>query len=99
MPERDGFAPGTPSWVDLATPVVEDAVRFYGELFGWESEAAGSDEETAGYRFFLSGGKRVAGVAGIMTEGQPPAWATYFDTDDVDALAGRVAEFGGTSYF
>ena len=90
MPERDGFAPGTPSWVDLATPDVDDAARFYGELFGWETEETGTVEETGGYRFFLSGGKKVAGVSPLMSEGQPVVWATYFDTDDVDALAERV---------
>jgi predicted enzyme related to lactoylglutathione lyase len=99
MPERDGFAPGTPSWVDLTTPDLDAAAGFYGELFGWETEATGPVEETGGYRFFLSGGKRVAGVGPIMGEGQPPVWATYFATDDVDALAERVAEFGGTSFF
>ena len=99
MPERDGYAPGTPSWVDLATPDVDNAARFYGELFGWETQETGTIEETGGYRFFLSGGKRVAGVSPLMTDGQPVVWATYFDTDDVDALAERVTEFGGESFF
>jgi predicted enzyme related to lactoylglutathione lyase len=99
MPERDGFAPGTPSWVDLTTPDIGAAAGFYGELFGWETEEIGTLEETGGYRMFLCRGKRVAGVGPIMGEGQPPVWATYFATDDVDALAERVTEFGGTSFF
>jgi uncharacterized protein len=99
MPERDGFAPGTPSWVDLATPDVDNAARFYGELFGWTTEETGPVEDTGGYRFFLSGGKKVAGVSPLMQEGQPVVWATYFATDDVDALAERVKEFGGESFF
>ena len=98
MPERDGYAEGTPSWVDLTTPDIDAAAGFYGELFGWETFQPGTDEETGGYRFFLSGGRRVAGV-GPLQEGQPPVWATYFATDDVDALAERVTEFGGTSFF
>ncbi|WP_028062102.1 VOC family protein [Solirubrobacter soli] len=99
MPERDGFAPGTPSWVDLATPDVDNAAAFYGELFGWTTEATGTVEETGGYRFFLSGGKKVAGVSPLMQDGQPVVWSTYFATDDVDALADRVKEFGGESFF
>src|SRR3954468_19155688 len=99
MPERDGFAPGTPSWVDLATPDVDNAAGFYGELFGWTTEEPGTVEETGGYRFFLSNGKKVAGVSPLMQEGQPVVWATYFATDDVDALAERVTEFGGQSFF
>jgi predicted enzyme related to lactoylglutathione lyase len=99
MPERDGFAPGTPSWVDLSTPDVAAAADFYGELFGWTTHAPGTVEETGGYRFFLSDGRRVAGVAPLMGEQQPVVWSTYFATDDVDALAERVQEFGGTSLF
>jgi len=99
MPERTSYAEGTPSWVDLATPDVDNAARFYGELFGWETEETGTVEETGGYRFFLSGGHRVAGVGPFMTPDQVPLWSTYFATDDVDALAERVTEFGGVSFF
>ena len=28
--------PGAPSWVDLSTPKVDEAVAFYTELLGWE---------------------------------------------------------------
>jgi hypothetical protein len=99
MPERDGYAEGTPSWVDLTTPDIDAAAGFYGELFGWETFQPGSDEETGGYRFFLSGGRKVAGVGPLMQDGQPVVWSTYFATDDVDTLAERVTEFGGTSLF
>ena len=99
MPERSGFAPGTPSWVDLATPDVAAAEAFYGELFGWTTFAPGTVEETGGYKFFLSDGHKVAGVSPLMDEGQPVVWSTYFATDDVDALATRVTEFGGSSLF
>jgi uncharacterized protein len=97
MPERDGFAPGTPSWVDLTTPDTDGAKRFYGELFGWTSEDAGDPEETGGYAMFYSGGRRVAGVGPIMGEGQPTYWSTYFATDDVDALTERVKAAGGNA--
>lgn len=96
MPERNSYEAGTPSWVDLTTPDVDGAKRFYGELFGWETEATGGVQETGGYLFFLSAGHKVAGVGPIMGEGQPPVWSTYFATDDVDALAARVSEAGGS---
>ncbi|MGH2948898.1 MAG: VOC family protein [Solirubrobacteraceae bacterium] len=41
MSERTSYEPGTPSWVDLSTPDLEGALRFYGGLFGWELEDAG----------------------------------------------------------
>src|SRR5215218_32867 len=95
MPERDAYAPGTPSWVDLATPDVEGAKAFYGELFGWTAEDAGDPEETGGYAMFHQGGRRVAGVGPIMAEGQPTYWSTYFATDEVEALTARVKAAGG----
>ena len=38
MPERDGYIPGVPCWVDTSQPDPEAAVDFYGGLFGWELE-------------------------------------------------------------
>jgi predicted enzyme related to lactoylglutathione lyase len=96
MPERTAYEPGTPSWVDLATPDIAAAKRFYTELFGWEAQDAGSQEETGGYAFFLLGGKRVAGVMPIRGEGQPPAWSTYVSTDDADGVAKRALAAGAT---
>ncbi len=40
MPERDGYMPGVPCWVDTSQPDPEAAVAFYGGLFGWEFEDA-----------------------------------------------------------
>jgi uncharacterized protein len=96
MPERDGYAPGTPSWVDLTTPDLDGAKKFYGELFGWKAMDPGPPEETGGYAMFTSDGKLVAGVGPVMEEGQPSYWTTYFATDDVDALAERVESASGT---
>jgi uncharacterized protein len=96
MPERTSYEPGTPSWVDLATPDLDGAKRFYASLFGWEAENAGSPEETGGYAFFLLDGRRVAGVSPLMTEGRPTVWSTYVSTDDADAAAERATEAGAT---
>jgi hypothetical protein len=38
MPERDGYIPGVPCWVDASEPDPEAAVDFYAGLFGWEFE-------------------------------------------------------------
>src|SRR5262249_55558958 len=35
MPERDGYIPGVPCWVDTSQPDPEAALDFYGGLFGW----------------------------------------------------------------
>jgi uncharacterized protein len=38
MPERDGFIPGVPCWVDASQPDPEAAVQFSGSLVGWDFE-------------------------------------------------------------
>ena len=38
MPERDGYIPGVPCWVDTSQPDPGAALAFYGGLFGWEFE-------------------------------------------------------------
>jgi predicted enzyme related to lactoylglutathione lyase len=46
MPERDGYIPGVPCWVDASEPDPDAAVEFYAGLFGWEFEdtmPSGSD--------------------------------------------------------
>jgi predicted enzyme related to lactoylglutathione lyase len=96
MPERSEYKPGTPSWIDLATPDLESAKYFYGELFGWEAHGTGPAEETGGYTLFTLGGRSVAGVVPLMTEGRPTMWATYVATDDADEVARRAEAAGAT---
>ncbi len=96
MSERTSYAPGTPCWVDLATPDIEAAARFYGEVFGWEVPELPTSAEMGGYRRAKKGGKDVAGVMPLMQEGQPPAWSTYVSVDDADATAAAVTANGGS---
>jgi predicted enzyme related to lactoylglutathione lyase len=99
MSERTSYAPGTPSWVDLASPDLEASKRFYAGLFGWEAQDAGPAEETGGYAMFKLRGRNVAGLAAVQDESQPPAWSTYVATDDADAAAARVTQAGGNVLF
>jgi predicted enzyme related to lactoylglutathione lyase len=97
MSERTSYAPGTPCWVDLSTPDIEGAQRFYGELFGWEIPELPDSAEMAGYRRAKKDGRDVAGVMPLMQEGQPPAWSTYVSVDDADAISRAIEENGGTT--
>jgi uncharacterized protein len=94
MTEKTAYEPGTPSWVDLSTPDIEGAKRFYGGLFGWELEDAGP--EAGGYHMALLRGKPVAGL-GPAQEGGPPNafWTLYLAGSDVDAHASAITEAGG----
>lgn len=96
MSERTSYVPGTPCWVDLATPDIEAAENFYGPLFGWEIPEPADSAEMGGYRRARLGGRDVAGVMPLMQEGQRPAWNSYVSVDDADAIARAIEENGGT---
>jgi hypothetical protein len=93
MSEATEHAPGTPSWVDLATSDADAAEAFYTTLFGWTSEDQG--EKAGHYRMLRKGGKDVAALYAVGPEQGPPRWNTYVTVDDVDAAAGRVEPAGG----
>jgi predicted enzyme related to lactoylglutathione lyase len=85
--------PGSPTWVDLGTPDLEDAKRFYTALFGWTAEISGAD--LGGYTTFLLDSLPVAGAGPLFGDAQPTAWSTYVSTVDADETAARVAAAGG----
>jgi predicted enzyme related to lactoylglutathione lyase len=88
--------PGTPCWVDLASPDVEASARFYGELFGWRTRAIEEPgEETLGYRLFTLDGASVAGLG--PAQDRPPAWSTYVAVDYAVTTKERVEAAGGTT--
>jgi predicted enzyme related to lactoylglutathione lyase len=97
MPERDGYIPGVPCWVDTNQPDPAAALPFYGGLFGWEFEDG--MPEGAGSHYFM-GRIRGGDVAAVssMPEAAPPMamWNTYIWVDDADVAAKKVAEAGGT---
>jgi predicted enzyme related to lactoylglutathione lyase len=91
MVEFTGYDEGTPCWVDLMTPDVEFATRFYSALFGWEYSDSGD-----GYLLATLGGRLVAGIGKQPEDHRgPSAWTTYLWSDDVSATARRVEQAGG----
>jgi uncharacterized protein len=99
MGERTSHPHGTFSWVDLATTDPEGAKAFYSRLFGWEGEDMPAGEGMT-YTMFRLGGRYVSAVSDQRQEEQaagiPPHWNSYVTVDDVDAVAARVPELGGT---
>lgn len=87
------------SWTDLSTSDQAAAKTFYGELMGWDS-----NDQPVGdgvfYTMFELDGHSVAGGSGMqpdqLAQGIPPHWLSYITVDDVDAVAARVADLGGT---
>jgi uncharacterized protein len=110
MPERDGYIPGVPCWVDASEPDPKSAVEFYGGLFGWEFEdvmPAGSEanyliarhQAASSSIFDLSGTLRsgdVAAIRSIPASAPPMAmWNTYFWVDSADEVAAKVRDARG----
>ena len=90
------YEPGTPSWVDFASPDLDASIEFYGGLFGWDVPESENAEQTGGYRLAMKDGKPAAGMMPQMQEGQPSAWTTYISVEDAEATAAAVKEAGGT---
>ena len=96
MPERDGYVPGVPCWIDTSQPDPEPAVRFYSQLFGWEFEDVMPPGSEGKYFIARIRGGDVAAV-GSIPEGAPQVatWNTYVWVDSADETAARVRDAGG----
>ena len=93
--EMTSYPAGMPSWVDIGVPDMDDAIAFYGGLFGWTFDEPGDDATTGGYRQARLDGASVAGFGPQQAPG-PPFWATYIATDSVEATAEKVTAAGGS---
>lgn len=100
MPERTEYAPGTPSWTDLASPDLAASRQFYGSLFGWDFAEQDTGDPNYPYVVAQQGGKDVAGMMKLSPEmqagGMPPVWSTYVTVSDVEASAAKASELGAT---
>ena len=110
MPERDGYIPGVPCWVEASEPDPQAALDFYGGLFGWEFTDLMPESSQENYFiarheaksssiFDLSGEVRGGDVAAVrpIPEAAPPTamWNTYFWVDSADESASKVRDAGG----
>jgi len=96
MPERDGYMPGVPCWIDTSQPDPDSALAFYGGLFGWEFEDVMPGDPAGKYFIGRIRGGDVAAV-GSIPEGLPPVamWNTYVSVESADEAASRVRDAGG----
>ncbi|HKH13168.1 MAG TPA: VOC family protein [Solirubrobacterales bacterium] len=111
MPERDGYIPGVPCWVDASEPDPGAALDFYGRLFDWEFEEVTPASSESSYFiarheapsssiFDLSGELLGGDVAAVRStpEAAPPTatWNTYLWVDSADEAASKVRDAGGS---
>ena len=88
------FASRTPLWVDLMTPDLKVATKFYAGLFGWTFVEG--PPESGGYNMAFLRGRKVAGM-GQLPPGapMPSAWTMYLNVDDADVAIAEIRELGG----
>ena len=95
-PERVGFPPGVPCWVDVNVPDPPAAAAFYRGVFGWELEDQVPPGAPGHYFVARLEGREVAAIGSLIAGAPPaPAWNTYIGVDDAGAGATRVLEAGG----
>ncbi|MGH9248754.1 MAG: VOC family protein [Acidimicrobiales bacterium] len=96
MPERNGYIPGVPCWVDTSQLDPEAAVDFYSGLFGWQFEDVMPQGSEGKYFIARLRGGDVAAVGSIPEAGPPMAmWNTYIWVDSADDAASKVRDAGG----
>ena len=97
MPERDGYIPGVPCWVDTSQPDQQAALPFYRDLFGWEFENVMPEGSPVEYHIGRIRGGDVAAI-GPIPEGAPAiaTWRTYVWVDSADETASKARAAGGT---
>jgi predicted enzyme related to lactoylglutathione lyase len=102
MTTKTEYAPGTPSWVDLATTDPAAAKAFYGALFGWTFEDQPTDDTANPYTLASLNGQNAAGVMTQTPEmrdaGAPSMWSTYVTVTDADATTAKVEAAGGSVF-
>jgi len=87
-------AHGAFTWMDLATPELKDAKKFYQQVFGWAFYDIGA--EFGHYHYALAQERAAAGIGQPPPDAQmPSAWTVFLasvegDIDRVRALGGQV---------
>ncbi|MBV9659538.1 MAG: VOC family protein [Acidimicrobiales bacterium] len=96
MPERDGYIPGVPCWVDTSQPDPAASLPFYQGLFGWDFEDVMPEGSGGNYFIGRIRGGDVAAI-GSTPEGAPPmaTWNTYVWVESADETARKARAAGG----
>ena len=96
MPDRDGYPPGVPCWVDTSQPDPDAAAEFYRSLFGWEVEDVMPPGADGKYFMARIRGRDTAAISSPFPGAPPSAvWNTYVCVDDADETAEQVRAAGG----
>ena len=84
---------GAFSWCELRAADADQAISFYTDVLGWETEAMEMPDGT--YTMLKAGGQPVGGIMANPVPGAPAHWMTYVTVDDVDKRIENAQAAGG----
>jgi predicted enzyme related to lactoylglutathione lyase len=88
---------GTPAWFELHTRDYDASVKFYRDVFKWDTHVTGDTPEFR-YTTLGEGDGQLAGImdaTAFLPEGVPAHWSIYFGAEDTDAALARIVDLGG----
>jgi len=87
--------PNALCWNELMTDNVDQAGKFYANLFNWKPETVNMTGEA--YTIFKKGEQGTSGMMGkpAMAKNAPTSWLAYFAVGNVDQIAKKTSELGG----
>jgi predicted enzyme related to lactoylglutathione lyase len=90
--------PGAPGWFEVHTREYGATVKFYRDVFGWDTHVA---SDTPEFRYTTLGRDEAAqagimDASGFLPEGEPAHWSVYFGAEDADAALAKVTSLGGS---
>ena len=94
---RERYPPGVPCWIEALQPDVQEALGFYGVLFGWEFAGPFPMAGGSAGEYFVAqvAGHDVAAI-GPAPKGQTAGgWFTHIRVDRVEAAVAAATEAGG----
>ncbi|MDQ0822759.1 putative enzyme related to lactoylglutathione lyase [Arthrobacter sp. V4I6] len=90
--------PGTPAWHELHATDYDKAVKFYQDVFGWNTDVM-SDTPEFRYTTLGAGDSAKPGImdaSGYLPAEVPASWQIYFNVHDTDASIEKAVAMGAT---
>ena len=89
-------AVGHAVWIELATPDPDEALAFYGALFGWTAAGAMPMGQMGDYTFLAAGDARPGAVMSSVSTQAPARWNSYVLVAEIDTAIVAAQAAGGT---
>jgi uncharacterized protein len=88
-------APGHAGWRELMAGNLDEALKFYSGLFGWEKGEAMDMGAMGVYQIFAKDGVMLGGMMTKPDMVPRPYWTYYFNVPEIKAAADQVTKSGG----